>query len=69
MDNILFQSRTGSVSAEQMKKALLSVGAADCDVLYVHTGMSFGLPALKRGQLLAELLNILELLMILILHY
>ena len=60
MDNILFQSRTGSVSAGQMKKSLLSIGAADCDVLYVHTGMSFGLPALKRGQLLAELLNMLD---------
>lgn len=59
MDNVLFQSRTGGVSAGQMKKALLSVGAADCDVLYVHSGMSFGLPALKRGQLLAELFGIL----------
>lgn len=60
MDNILFHSRTGNVSIRQVEKALQSVGAADCDVLYIHTGMSFGLPALKRGQLLAELLNALD---------
>lgn len=43
-----------------MKSALWAVGAADCDVLYIHTDMTFGLPALKRGTLLAEMLNILE---------
>lgn len=60
MNNILFQGRAGSVSAGQMKEALQAVGAADCDVLYVHTGISFGLPAIRRGQLLAELLGVLE---------
>ena len=60
MDSILFHSGTGHVSASQVKTALQSVGAADCDVLYIHTDMTFGLPALKRGVLLAELLGVIE---------
>jgi len=60
MDSILFHSKNGGVTARQMKSALCDIGAADCDVLYIHTDMRFGLPALKRGQLLAELIAILE---------
>lgn len=60
MDTILFHSQKEEVNAVHIREALLGVGAADCDVLYIHTDMTFGLPALKRGALLAELLGILE---------
>ena len=60
MSNILFHGQKEEVNAAHMREALLGVGAADCDVLYIHTDMTFGLPALKRGVLLAELLGILE---------
>jgi aminoglycoside 3-N-acetyltransferase len=60
MNSVLFRSNAGDVSARQMKTALQSVGAADCDVLYIHTDMAFGLPAVRRRYLLAELLHIIE---------
>lgn len=60
MNDILFHSQKEEVNAAHMREALRSVGAADSDVLYIHTDMTFGLPALKRGALLAELLGILE---------
>lgn len=54
----LFHSRAGDVTDSDIRAALLAVGAADCDVLYIHTGMSFGLPALGRKELLGALLGI-----------
>ena len=61
-DTILFRSDNGDVSTQMMLDKLKSVGAHDCDVLYIHTDMSFGLPTkeLKRQEILAALLNVLE---------
>lgn len=60
MSKVLFNAATGPVTDEDVNNALLSCGAADCDVLYAHTGLTFGLPAIRRGLLLAELLSIFE---------
>ncbi len=60
MDTILFKSRSGDVGMRRMKEALRAADAAECDVLYIHTDMTFGLPAMKRGELLAALLDCLE---------
>lgn len=60
MNRVLFHSVMGDVSTGRVKTALQAVGAADCDVLYIHTDMTFGLPAIKRGELLAELLGVIE---------
>lgn len=60
MERVLFHSGTGDVTAGQIRAALQAVGAADCDILYIHTDMTFGLPALKRRELLAELLGLIE---------
>lgn len=60
MNDILFRSARGDVSLQQIKDALLAIGASDCEVLYIHTGMSFGLPVLRRKELLATLVDILE---------
>src|SRR5215831_13301984 len=51
----LFRQANGQwVSLRDLESALKSVSAHDCDVLYIHTGLSFGLPnpALKRTELL-----------------
>lgn len=60
MDSVLFRSEHGDVTVSGMRVALQAVGAADCDALYIHTDMTFGLPAVRRGQLLAELLGVIE---------
>lgn len=56
----LFKSEQGDIGASDIRKALVNVGAQDCDVLYIHTGMTFGLPAIKRRELLGELLEIFK---------
>lgn len=60
MKTVLFRSPSGDVSAPNLVETLRSIGAADCDVLYIHTDMTFGLPALKRGQLLEEMVGVLD---------
>lgn len=61
-DTILFRSNNGDVSTQMMLDKLRKVGAHDCDVLYVHTDMTFGLPAkgLKRQEILEALLGVIE---------
>lgn len=60
MNDILFRSVRGGVSRQQIQEALLAIGAGDCEVLYIHTGMTFGLPVPRRKELLTALLDILE---------
>lgn len=60
MNQQLFRSDHGAVCTADIRDALLKVGAQDCDVLYVHTGMRFGLPSLKRKELLGQLFEIFE---------
>jgi aminoglycoside 3-N-acetyltransferase len=54
----LFKSAKGQWStSSDLVAALEAVGAADCQALYVHTGLSFGMPnpALRRVELLEAL--------------
>lgn len=60
MNQKLFASEKDDVGTKDLKTALEKVGARDCDVLYAHTGMTFGLPALKRKELLGELFRVFE---------
>jgi aminoglycoside 3-N-acetyltransferase len=61
MENrILFTGGYGPVSNADLLSAGRKVGADDCDVLFVHTEINFGAPALKRQALLAALLETLE---------
>lgn len=60
MQPVLFHSPNGDVCAQNFVENLKSIGAAECDVLYIHTDIAFGLPALKRGHLLEEMLNVLD---------
>ena len=57
---ILFNSKQGNVSSEQLEDSLRKVGASDCDVLYIHTDMTFGLPAVPRKPLLEKLYSCIE---------
>lgn len=53
---VLFNSgKNGQVSKHDVINALKKVKADECDVLYIHTDMTFGLPSQKRNILLAEL--------------
>jgi aminoglycoside 3-N-acetyltransferase len=62
MTTTLFESPSGPVSTVDLREALLRVGADECDVLYIHSGLTFGTPAggLKRRDLLMEILAALR---------
>jgi len=54
----LFKTRTGQwATTAELAAALKSVGAHDCQVLYMHTGLAFGTPNpdLRRTELLAAM--------------
>lgn len=56
----LFRLADGNwVSKSDLLKALKEIGAHDCDVLFIHSALNFGMPnpALRPKQLLAELLD------------
>lgn len=50
MNKVLFHSSMGDVSSRHIKSALQAVAADECDVLYIHTDMTFGLPVHKRRR-------------------
>lgn len=57
---VLFTAKDGqAITYERMLEALYSVGADQCDVLMLHTELSFGVPnpKLKRKQILGLLLD------------
>jgi aminoglycoside 3-N-acetyltransferase len=59
----LFLAKDGKwVTNKSIVEALLSIGADKCDILYIHTSLSFGQPnpQLKKTVLLAELLNVIK---------
>lgn len=56
----LFLAKDGKwVTNKSMMETLLSLGADKCDILYIHTSLSFGTPNpdLKKKAMLGELLN------------
>lgn len=58
MSPILFKNGNENITSENILNSLRQVGAADCDALYIHTDMTFGLPAMGRKQLLTAILDI-----------
>lgn len=50
MDNYLFKHDGRLISALDLGDTLRRLGADQCDVLYIHTGMQFGLPNLQLGR-------------------
>ena len=58
-EKILFKDKLGTlINNKQIVDMLYSIGANKCDVLYVHTALNFGLPVLKKKELLEELYQI-----------
>ena len=61
----LFKTEDGNwISDVQIRESLMDMGAHECDVLYIHSALNFGLPnmEIKNGQLLKCLLDTIELL-------
>jgi aminoglycoside 3-N-acetyltransferase len=58
----LFDSPAGTVTSQGLREALVSVGADQCSVLYVHSAMTFGTPAsgLSRRDLLDRLVDVVR---------
>lgn len=59
----LFLSKDGHwVTNKSMIDTLVSIAADRCDILYIHTSLSFGLPnpKLRKSALLAEILNVIK---------
>jgi aminoglycoside 3-N-acetyltransferase len=58
---VLFESPSGPVTSAIFREALLTCGAQDADVLYVHSGLNFGTPPreLRRSDLLNEMTDAL----------
>ena len=59
----LFLAKDGKwVTNKSMIETLLSLGADKCDILYIHTSLSFGTPNpdLKKKAMLGELLNVIK---------
>ena len=59
----LFLAKDGKwVTNKSMLETLLSLEADKCDILYIHTSLSFGTPNpdLKKKAMLGELLNVIK---------
>jgi aminoglycoside 3-N-acetyltransferase len=50
VENYLFKHQDQLFSASYLQAILKNLGADECDVLYIHTGMQFGLPNLQLGR-------------------
>jgi aminoglycoside 3-N-acetyltransferase len=50
MNPYLFKHESSLISAKDMENALRRLNADQCDVLYIHTGMQFGMPNLQLGR-------------------
>lgn len=61
MNTFLFNHENQFITSEYLKDTLLKLGANQCDVLYVHSSMNFGLPNLQLGRsgVLAAIADIL----------
>lgn len=59
---VLFNSQSGTVSNTEMLEKLHEIRAQDCDVLYIHTDMNFGLPikGMKRKEIFAALYEVIK---------
>jgi aminoglycoside 3-N-acetyltransferase len=58
-EKILFKSKSGvSVTNVELKEKIQELNVHKCDILYVHTALNFGVPQIKRTELLEELFTI-----------
>ena len=50
MSEVLFKHDADFMDAKFIKQSLIDIGAQDCDVLYIHSGMNFGIPNPNIGK-------------------
>ena len=62
MNGLFYDSDNRLFSAEEIKKALLNVGASDCETLFIHSDVMFGRPAegFKRREYLGTLYDLVS---------
>jgi aminoglycoside 3-N-acetyltransferase len=62
MNGLFYDSDNRLFSAEEIKKALLNVGASDCETLFIHSDVMFGRPAegFKRREYLGTLYGLVS---------
>jgi len=59
IEKVLFKDKFGNlISNIQLLDKLKGLGADKCDVLYIHTALTFGVPQLKKTELLQELFSV-----------
>jgi aminoglycoside 3-N-acetyltransferase len=58
----IFKTDKGTLSNIMLFNSLLELGAKECDVLYVHSGLNFGIPnsELSKGELLNTIIGVLK---------
>jgi aminoglycoside 3-N-acetyltransferase len=60
-ERVLFLDRKGNkITNFKILSVLKSIKADKCDILYIHTALTFGIPQLKRNELLEELFLIFQ---------
>lgn len=59
---ILFETKTGVVTTEDLYAALIKIGANQCDYLFIHSEINFGTPniALSKKELLGHILAVIK---------
>jgi len=59
--NLFLDKNKNWVTNIELFEKLKKIGAHDCEILYIHSSLSFGMPnnALKKKELLDELFNVL----------
>ena len=58
-EKILFKDKFGNlISNIQLLDKLKSLDADKCDILYIHTALTFGVPQMKKTELLQELFSV-----------
>jgi aminoglycoside 3-N-acetyltransferase len=57
----IFKTERGNLDNISLFKSLIELGANDCDVLYIHSGLNFGIPnsELSKSELLKTIIDVL----------
>ena len=60
-EKILFKSQHSLITASDIRNSLEQVEAYDCEILYIHTGLDFGIPnrEIPRSQFLSEIFDVI----------
>ncbi len=62
MKELFYDSNHCAVTTDDLKQALLKIGAADCETLFIHSDVMFGhpVPEFRRSKYLSALYEVIE---------